>query len=116
MSLGAIDFGLIVDRAVIIVEAIIHSLHLNPEGELSGKAMDEKVHEASVKIRSSAAFEEIIILIVHLPILALVSIEGKMFKPIFICHFGTLHSFINLRSDGFRFVFEQNDFPQKEHF
>ena len=81
MSLGAIDFGLIVDGAVIIVEAIIHSLHLNPEGKLSSKAMDEKVYEASVKIRSSAAFGEIIILIVYLPILALVGIEGKMFKP-----------------------------------
>ncbi len=81
MSLGAIDFGLIVDGAVIIVEAIIHSLHLNPEGKLSSKSMDEKVYEASVKIRSSAAFGEIIILIVYLPILALVGIKGKMFKP-----------------------------------
>jgi cobalt-zinc-cadmium resistance protein CzcA len=81
MSLGAIDFGLIVDGAVIIVEAIIHSLHLNPESKLSSKVMDEKVYEASVKIRSSAAFGEIIILIVYLPILALVGIEGKMFKP-----------------------------------
>ena len=81
MSLGAIDFGLIVDGAVIIVEAIIHSLYLNPEGKLSSKAMDEKVYEASAKIRSSAAFGEIIILIVYLPILALVGIEGKMFKP-----------------------------------
>lgn len=81
MSLGAIDFGLIVDGAVIIVEAIIHRLHQNTEGVLNKKQMDDEVYAASAKIRSSAAFGEIIILIVYLPILALVGIEGKMFKP-----------------------------------
>ncbi|GAB2642723.1 CusA/CzcA family heavy metal efflux RND transporter [Emticicia sp. W12TSBA100-4] len=81
MSLGAIDFGLIVDGAVIIVEAVIHRLHLNKEGRLSAEEMDEEVLHASTKIRSSAAFGEIIILIVYLPILALVGTEGKMFKP-----------------------------------
>ena len=81
MSLGAIDFGLIVDGAVIIVEAIIHRLHQNKEGKLSALQMDNEVWQASVKIRSSAAFGEIIILIVYLPILALTGTEGKMFKP-----------------------------------
>ncbi len=81
MSLGAIDFGLIVDGAVIIVEAVIHRLHQNKEGRLSAEEMDEEVLQASTKIRSSAAFGEIIILIVYLPILALVGTEGKMFKP-----------------------------------
>jgi heavy metal efflux system protein len=81
MSLGAIDFGLIVDGAVIIVEAVIHRLHQNKEGRLSAQQMDEEVLQASTKIRSSAAFGEIIILIVYLPILALVGTEGKMFKP-----------------------------------
>ncbi len=81
MSLGAIDFGLIVDGAVIIVEAVIHKLHLNKEGKLSAQQMDEEVLSASTKIRSSAAFGELIILIVYLPILALVGTEGKMFKP-----------------------------------
>jgi cobalt-zinc-cadmium resistance protein CzcA len=81
MSLGAIDFGLIVDGAVIIVEAVIHRLHQNKEGRLTARQMDEEVMQASVKIRSSAAFGEIIILIVYLPILALVGTEGKMFKP-----------------------------------
>ena len=81
MSLGAIDFGLIVDGAVIIVEAIIHRLYLNPVGRLSKTQMDEQVYQASAKIRSSAAFGEIIILIVYLPILALVGTEGRMFKP-----------------------------------
>ena len=85
MSLGAIDFGLIVDGAVIIVEAIIFRLTENNlfpgVKRLDRSQMDEAVFEASSKIRSSAAFGEIIILIVYLPLLALVGIEGKMFKP-----------------------------------
>ncbi|MBO9702963.1 MAG: CusA/CzcA family heavy metal efflux RND transporter [Sporocytophaga sp.] len=82
MSLGAIDFGLIVDGAVIIVEATLH--HITDRGlthRLSQDEMDSEVFDAASKIRSSAAFGEIIILIVYLPILALVGIEGKMFKP-----------------------------------
>jgi len=82
MSLGAIDFGLIVDGAVIIVEAIVHRLHTKFAGQqLSATQMDDEVIESSQKIRSSAAFGEIIILMVYIPILALVGIEGKMFKP-----------------------------------
>ncbi|MBP9744173.1 MAG: CusA/CzcA family heavy metal efflux RND transporter [Saprospiraceae bacterium] len=81
MSLGAIDFGLIVDGAVIIVEAIVHRLQIGKKGKLTAAQMDEEVYQASSKIRNSAAFGEIIILIVYLPILALVGIEGKMFKP-----------------------------------
>lgn len=85
MSLGAIDFGLIVDGAVIIVEAIIFRLTENNlfpgVKKLNRDQMDEAVFEASSKIRKSAAFGEIIILIVYLPLLALVGIEGKMFKP-----------------------------------
>jgi len=93
MSLGAIDFGLIVDGAVIIVEAIVHHITHSRNllrqkdggqvgvGELTQKQMDAEVFESSVKIRRSAAFGEIIILIVYLPILSLAGIEGKMFKP-----------------------------------
>ncbi|MCS6794694.1 MAG: CusA/CzcA family heavy metal efflux RND transporter [Raineya sp.] len=86
MSLGAIDFGLIVDGAVIIVEAILHYLHnkalLNSEySQISQKTMDEQVFVASKRIRQSAAFGEIIILMVYLPIWSLSGIEGKMFKP-----------------------------------
>ena len=82
MSLGAIDFGLIVDGAVIIVESIIHGLQkLKGSGKLSQEEMDEEVYNSSSKIRTSAAFGEIIILIVYLPILVLVGIEGKMFGP-----------------------------------
>lgn len=82
MSLGAIDFGLIVDGAVIIVEAIVHRLQVGFAGQkLTAAQMDKEVQTASIKIRSSAAFGEIIILMVYIPILALVGIEGKMFKP-----------------------------------
>lgn len=82
MSLGAIDFGLIVDGAVIIVEATLHHLGLRAGMKaLSQDEMDEEVYQSASKIRSSAAFGEIIILIVYLPILSLVGIEGKMFSP-----------------------------------
>ena len=85
MSLGAIDFGLIVDGAVIIVESIVHRITNNPNfygiTNLNQKQMDEEVFYSATRIRKSAAFGEIIILIVYLPILALVGIEGKMFKP-----------------------------------
>ncbi|KAA9332484.1 CusA/CzcA family heavy metal efflux RND transporter [Hymenobacter busanensis] len=85
LSLGAIDFGLVVDGAVIIVEAIVHRLHGGqlqvPGNRLTSVQMNEETYHASSKIRSSAAFGEIIILIVYLPLLALVGIEGKMFRP-----------------------------------
>lgn len=82
MSLGAIDFGLIVDGAVIIVEATLHHLSVkNKTLRLSQAEMDREVCDASSRIRSTAAFGEIIILIVYLPILALTGIEGKMFRP-----------------------------------
>jgi cobalt-zinc-cadmium resistance protein CzcA len=82
MSLGAIDFGLIVDGAVIIVEATLHHLGMRKAiGKLSQSEMDNEVFVSASKIRSSAAFGEIIILIVYIPILTLVGIEGKMFSP-----------------------------------
>jgi cobalt-zinc-cadmium resistance protein CzcA len=82
MSLGAIDFGLIVDGAVIIVEATMHYLGLRTiTKRLTQEEMDLEVYTAASRIRTSAAFGEIIILIVYLPILALVGVEGKMFKP-----------------------------------
>lgn len=82
MSLGAIDFGLIVDGAVIIVEATLHHLGLIKLGKrLTQSEMDEEVYQSASKIRNSAAFGEIIILIVYLPILALLGTEGKMFGP-----------------------------------
>lgn len=85
MSLGAIDFGLIVDGAVIIVEAVLHRMsHLNAvpgRTQLTGREMDDEVYESTRRIRTSAAFGEMIILIVYLPLLALAGVEGKMFRP-----------------------------------
>jgi len=86
MSLGALDFGLIVDGAVIIVESVIHRIqlsnyHSSGIKKLSPQEMDEEVYDSASKMMGFASFGQIIILIVYLPILALVGIEGKMFKP-----------------------------------
>lgn len=86
MSLGALDFGLIVDGAVIIVEAVMHRIHdyghlPRSDIRLNVSQMNELVSESAGKMMSSAAFGQIIILIVYLPILALTGIEGKMFRP-----------------------------------
>jgi heavy metal efflux system protein len=86
MSLGAIDFGLIVDGAIIIVESALHRIYMSKHhhldiSNLSREQMDENVLESTRKIMSSATFGQIIILIVYLPIMALVGIEGKMFRP-----------------------------------
>lgn len=85
MSLGALDFGLIVDGAVIIVEAVMHRLthskHFSAVNKLSSKEMNIEVKHAASRMMNSAVFGQIIILIVYLPIFTLQGIEGKMFKP-----------------------------------
>jgi heavy metal efflux system protein len=85
MSLGALDFGLIVDGAVIIVEAVMHQLSQSQKLEqikkLSQVEMDAHVNSSASKMMNSAVFGQIIILIVYLPIFTLQGIEGKMFKP-----------------------------------
>lgn len=85
MSLGALDFGLIVDGAVIIVEAVMHRLshskHFNKINKLSQTEMDSEVNYSASRMMNSAVFGQIIILIVYLPIFTLQGIEGKMFKP-----------------------------------
>ncbi|WP_205510781.1 CusA/CzcA family heavy metal efflux RND transporter [Longitalea arenae] len=85
MSLGAIDFGLIVDGAVIIVEAVMHRLHhskhFSAVKRLSQNAMDEEVQQSASKMMNAAIFGQIIILVVYLPIYSLQGIEGKMFRP-----------------------------------
>ena len=116
MSLGAIDFGMIVDSAIIIVEAVV--THINtghfsqPEVRaaylaqcqnggaatpfaLTQKQMDEEVHFSASRIRQSAAFGEIIIMIVYIPLMTLVGIEGKMFRPMALTvFFAILGAFI----------------------
>ena len=81
MSLGALDFGLIVDGAVIIVESTLHLLYRRGDMVLTKDQMDHQVYESASKFSKSAVFGQVIILVVYLPILALVGIEGKMFKP-----------------------------------
>ena len=85
MSLGALDFGLLVDGAVIIVEAVLHQLYHSGKKEqhsqLDKTEMNSIVGQVSNKMMGAAAFGQIIILIVYLPILSLTGIEGKMFKP-----------------------------------
>ncbi|NOS56944.1 MAG: efflux RND transporter permease subunit [Cyclobacteriaceae bacterium] len=82
MSLGAIDFGLIVDGAVIIVEATLHYIAASGvSARLTQSQMEDQVGSSAKKMMNAAAFGQIIILIVYLPILSLVGIEGKMFKP-----------------------------------
>ncbi|MCX6326872.1 MAG: CusA/CzcA family heavy metal efflux RND transporter [Bacteroidia bacterium] len=86
MSLGAIDFGLIIDGAVIIVESVVHRIFMSKHHHpgvamLTQEQMDENVLDSAKRMMSSATFGQIIILIVYLPIMALIGIEGKMFRP-----------------------------------
>ncbi|NIG57513.1 CusA/CzcA family heavy metal efflux RND transporter [Chitinophaga sp. Cy-1792] len=85
MSLGAIDFGLIVDGTVIIVEAILHrfthSKIFSKVTQIDQATMDSEVNASAGSMIKSAVFSQIIILIVYIPILSLQGIEGKMFKP-----------------------------------
>lgn len=96
MSLGAIDFGMIVDSAVIIVEAVV--THINQKTQktsLTQAEMDEEVHFSTSRIRQSAAFGEIMIMIVYVPLMTLVGIEGKMFRPMALTvFFAILGAFI----------------------
>jgi cobalt-zinc-cadmium resistance protein CzcA len=84
MSLGAIDLGLIVDGAVIIVENAVRRLSERQHElgrALTGAERTNVVEEATLEVRSASVFGEAIIAIVYLPILALIGIEGKLFRP-----------------------------------
>jgi len=83
MSLGAIDFGIIVDGAVIIVEASVFLMggYILKKKTLKSEERDVIAANASKKMMNAAFFGQLIILIVFLPILALEGVEGKMFKP-----------------------------------
>lgn len=84
MSLGAIDFGLIVDGAVIIVENALRRLSeaqkRAPE-PLTASERTDIIQKAAIEVRSASVFGEAIIAIVYLPVLALRGIEGKLFQP-----------------------------------
>ena len=84
MSLGAIDFGLVVDAAVIIVENCVRRLAEKRQElgrALSGEERRTTVHQASVEVRRAGQVGEILIIAAYLPIVSLVGIEGKMFRP-----------------------------------
>ena len=83
MSLGAIDFGLLVDGAVIIVENAVRRLAERQAGAppLTDAERVDVVEKATMEVRAASVFGEAIIAIVYLPILALVGIEGKLFRP-----------------------------------
>ncbi len=85
MSLGSIDFGIIVDGAVIIVERVIHQItqqvELTKGQVISKKEMNQIAFSSSSEMMNTAFFGQLIILIVFIPILTLTGIEGKMFKP-----------------------------------
>ncbi len=76
MSLGAIDFGLIVDSSVIMIENAERRL-----AEDTGRSVIEVVRDAALEVRKPTLFGELIIMIVYLPILALQGVEGKLFRP-----------------------------------
>lgn len=81
MSLGAIDFGLIVDGAVIIVEYVISTLMMQRESITDAEQRESLYIRTIARIRNSSMFGELIIFIVYIPILSLTGIEGKMFRP-----------------------------------
>ncbi|HBI81951.1 MAG TPA: CusA/CzcA family heavy metal efflux RND transporter [Bacteroidales bacterium] len=87
MSLGALDFGIIIDGAVIIVEFIVLKLTLKADdisesvGEQRKRLYDSISFEGASKMMNSAIFGQLIILIVFIPILSLSGVEGKMFRP-----------------------------------
>ncbi|MEW6773608.1 MAG: CusA/CzcA family heavy metal efflux RND transporter [Bacteroidota bacterium] len=81
MSMGALDFGLIVDGSVIIVEAIMYQAYKTISKNQSFFNTDNIVFQSTSKMMNAAVFGQIIILIVYLPVLYFSGIEGKMFKP-----------------------------------
>src|SRR5262245_66008554 len=78
LSLGALDFGLVVDSSVVMVENVVR--HLSRR-DRSQRSRLEVVRDAAVEVRRPTLFGELIIMTVYLPILTLEGIEGKMFRP-----------------------------------
>ena len=84
VSLGALDFGIIVDGAVIVLDNCVRHLHERAQQAkraLTPREVNETIHDATLEIRKSAGFGELIIVVVFLPVFAFVGIEGKMFIP-----------------------------------
>ncbi len=84
MSLGAVDFGLIVDAAVIIVENCVRRLSERRQQlgrDLSNDERLETIRDGTIEVRQASQFGELIIIAAYLPVLSLVGVEGKMFRP-----------------------------------
>ncbi len=77
LSLGAIDFGMIVDSSVVMIENCVRHLAHNTDG----RDRLDVIRDAAVEVRRPTLFGEMIIMIVYLPILTLEGIEGKLFRP-----------------------------------
>ena len=84
MSLGALDFGIIVDGAVIVMDNIVRRIH-DKKIELARILAPEEVRkvivEATIEIRKAAGFGQLIIVMIFLPIITLTGVAGKMFRP-----------------------------------
>ncbi len=78
LSLGAIDFGMVVDSSVVMVENCVRQI---AHGDLRGRSKIQVVRDAAVEVRKPTLFGELIIMIVYLPILMLEGIGGKLFRP-----------------------------------
>lgn len=84
MSLGALDFGIIVDGTVIVLDNCVRFIQQRSQSigrKLSSEEIKKAVYEATVEIRTAAGFGEIIVIMVFLPVFALTGVEGKMFQP-----------------------------------
>ncbi|HWG42162.1 MAG TPA: efflux RND transporter permease subunit, partial [Gemmataceae bacterium] len=82
LSLGAIDFGIVVDSSVVVVENVIrHAAHASHAGGGHQKSREELVRDAAIEVRKPTVFGQLIIMIVYIPILTLEGVEGKMFRP-----------------------------------
>lgn len=84
MSLGALDFGIIVDGTVILLDHCVRVLHDRTKAlgrSLNKAETKEAIYKAAVEIRTAAGFGQLIIVVVFLPIFSLVGVEGKMFRP-----------------------------------
>jgi cobalt-zinc-cadmium resistance protein CzcA len=78
LSLGALDFGLVVDSSVVMVENVMRHLAHDPA---DGRSRQERLRDAVIEVRQPTLFGELIIMIVYLPILTLEGVEGKLFRP-----------------------------------
>jgi cobalt-zinc-cadmium resistance protein CzcA len=79
LSLGAIDFGIVVDSSVVVIESILEKIGHHPGA--TGAARLKLVREATNAVKKPACFGQLIIMIVYIPILTLEGVEGKMFRP-----------------------------------